>query len=192
MITMASRAISTAMLTQCTLVAGFDVVIGRHFGVDDFYLAYLPLAHVLEFAFEHACLFWGTSLGYGSPRTLFDSSTVNCRGDLRELRPTYMLGVPAVWESVRKALLNAMQAKGPVAKALFWGSLHTKRALVAAGLSLPVVLDSAAFGDAREFTGGRLRFMLTGGGPISEQTQEFLSFVIAPLINGFGLTETMA
>jgi long-chain acyl-CoA synthetase len=177
---------------SCPPVAGFDVVIGRHLSPEDFYLAYLPLAHVLEFAFEHSCLFWGTCIGYGSPKTLFNSSTVGCHGDLRELRPTLMLGVPAVWESIRKAIFQATQNQGLISMTLFWSSLYVKRALIAAGLGLPAILESAAFDGAREFVGGRLRFMLTGGGPISEETQEFLSFAIAPLINGFGLTETMA
>ncbi len=91
-------------------MAGFDVVIGRHFDSDDRYLAYLPLAHVLAFAFEHACLFWGVCLGYGSPRTLFDSSVEGCKGDLCEFCPTYMLGVPAIWEIARKAVINLVEA----------------------------------------------------------------------------------
>lgn len=45
---------------------------------------------------------------------------------------------------------------------------------------------------ASEVVGSRLRLGMSGGGPISPGTQRFLSMVMAPLINGFGLTETMA
>ena len=62
----------------------------------DVLLAYLPLAHVLEFLVENVCLFWGVTLGYGTVRTLTDASVRECQGDIKELRPTLMTGVPAV------------------------------------------------------------------------------------------------
>ncbi|EXJ93246.1 hypothetical protein A1O3_01803 [Capronia epimyces CBS 606.96] len=173
-------------------VAGFDIVLGRHFDNTDRYLAYLPLAHVLEFAFEHCCLFWGVCLGYGSPRTLFDSAVYACKGDLRELRPTYMIGVPAIWETARKAILALVRTFSPGKQAIFWETLEAKKAAIGSGATFSRQQDDTVFFQAREPLGGSLRFMLTGGGPIAEPTQEFLSFVVAPLINGFGLTETMA
>lgn len=166
-------------------------MIGRHFDDDDCYLAHLPLAHVLEFAFEHACLFWGVCLGYGSPRTLFDSSVEGCKGDLRELRPTFMLGVPAIWETVRKAIVTLIAASSPDKQITFWEALGAKKTISGSAI-FPPDQDEAAFCEARDLLGGRLRFMLTGGGPIAEHTQEFISLVVAPLVNGFGLTETMA
>lgn len=174
------------------LVAGFDVAIGRHFDSDDRYLAYLPLAHVLEFAFEHACLFWGVCLGYGSPRTLFDSSVENCKGDLCELRPTYILGVPAIWETARKAIINLIGASNRDRQTIFWEAYESKKKTIGTNATFPVDRDERVFWEARNLLGGRLRFMLSGGGPIAENTQEFMSLVVAPLVNGFGLTETMA
>lgn len=50
--------------------------------------------------FENACLFWGGTMGYASPKTLMDSAVRNCEGDLRAFKPTIMVGVPAVWEAV--------------------------------------------------------------------------------------------
>lgn len=173
-------------------MAGFDDVIGRHFDKNDRYLAYLPLAHVLEFAFEHACLYWGVPLAYGNPRTLFDSSVEGSKGDLRELRPTYMLGVPAIWETVKKEILTMVSASIAERQSQFWNALESKKKNVREGCVFSTEQDDEAFHEARSLLGGHLRFMLTGGGPIAENTQEFISFVIAPLINGFGLTETMA
>ncbi|KAJ3354361.1 long-chain fatty acid-CoA ligase, partial [Kappamyces sp. JEL0680] len=51
----------------------------------DYYLGYLPLAHVLEFLVENFCVFKGVSIGYGSPKTLTDASVRNCKGDIKEL-----------------------------------------------------------------------------------------------------------
>jgi len=59
----------------------------------DTLIAYLPLAHILEFTVEQTCIFRGIKLGYGSPKTLLDSSVRNCLGDIKELKPTLMAGV---------------------------------------------------------------------------------------------------
>lgn len=58
----------------------------------DVYLAYLPLAHILELAAEVTILSAGAQLGYGSPRTLLKNTTP-C-GDIAAVRPTIMAGVP--------------------------------------------------------------------------------------------------
>uniref|UniRef100_A0A0A9GXS7 LACS9 n=1 Tax=Arundo donax TaxID=35708 RepID=A0A0A9GXS7_ARUDO len=43
-------------------------------GRKDVYLAYLPLAHILELAAEAIITAVGASIGYGSPLTLTDTS----------------------------------------------------------------------------------------------------------------------
>jgi hypothetical protein len=49
-------------------------MLDKYVGEGDVLLAYLPLAHVLEFLVENVCLFWGVALGYGTIRTLTDAS----------------------------------------------------------------------------------------------------------------------
>lgn len=39
---------------------------------DDIYIAYLPLAHVLEMTAEISCVSYGCRIGYSSPQTLSD------------------------------------------------------------------------------------------------------------------------
>ena len=83
-------------------VAGVSVVVQPFIGPGDGLLTYLPLAHILEFVFENASLHWGSTMGYGNPKTLSDSSVRNCLGDIKEFKPSVLVGVPAVWESVKK------------------------------------------------------------------------------------------
>jgi len=54
------------------------------------------------------------------------------------------------------------------------------------------VLDAVVFKKIQEATGGRLRICMNGGGPVSKETQRFISMAIAPMISGYGLTETAA
>jgi long-chain acyl-CoA synthetase len=66
-------------------------------------------------------------MGYGSPRTLTDSNCRNCKGDLKELRPTLLVGVPAMWELVKKGITTQVNSGGPLVKAVFWSALYAKQ-----------------------------------------------------------------
>ncbi|KAI9729737.1 MAG: long-chain fatty acid-CoA ligase [Cirrosporium novae-zelandiae] len=173
-------------------IAGVDVVVGNYIGPGDVLLAYLPLAHILEFVFENACIWWGGTMGYGNPKTLSDVSVRNCKGDIRELKPSVIVGVPAVWESVKKGILGKVAQSPALVQKMFWGALATKEFLLRWGLPGSGVLDSLVFKKIKDATGGRLRIALNGGGPIARGTQRFISMSICPMISGYGLTETSA
>jgi len=155
-------------------------------------LTYLPLAHSFEFAIENACLYLGIPMGYGSPKTLSDLSMKNCKGDIKEFKPTILVGVPAVWETIRKGIEGRIEKQNALKKMIFWGALKIKRFLCAWYLPGEGIIDRKVFKIVRDEMGGRLRACLNGAGPISLKTRRFISFVVAPLINGYGLTETTA
>lgn len=146
--------------------------------------------------FENLCLIWGGTMGYGNPRTLSEASVRNCKGDIREFRPTILVGVPAVWETVKKGVLTNLNKNNFVVKSLFWGGMAAKNFLMTTGFPGSNMgawfLDHFIFRKLKEATGGRLRIVMNGGGPISKDTQKFLSMAIAPMISGYGLTETSA
>lgn len=168
------------------------VNVGPYVGPGDSLLAYLPLSHILEYVFENLTMYWGGTLGYGSPKTLSESSVRNCHGDIKEFRPTVMVGVPAVFETVRKGILAQVNKSSALARNLFWGALSAKEFLLSRGLPGSGVLDSVVFKKVKEATGGRLRILMNGGGPVAKDTLKFISYAIAPMISGYGLTETTA
>ena len=173
-------------------IAGVTTIIGQYIGPGDKMLTYLPQAHILEFVFENACLYWGGTMGYGSPKTLSDASVRNCKGDIREFKPTILVGVPAVWESVKKGIIAKVNQSGVVVKNLFWSALAAKSFLMSTGLPGTAILDSVVFKKIKDATGGQLRVCMNGGGPIAKDTQRFISLAITPMIGGYGLTETTA
>lgn len=173
-------------------IAGVTTIIGQYIGPGDRLLTYLPQAHILEFVFENACLYWGGTMGYGSPKTLSDTSVRNCKGDIREFKPTILVGVPAVWESVKKGVIAKVNQSGMVVKNLFWSALAAKSFLMSTGLPGTAILDSVVFKKIKDATGGQLRVCMNGGGPIARDTQRFISLAITPMISGYGLTETTA
>lgn len=135
-------------------------------------------------------------MGYGNPRTLSEGSMRNCKGDIKELKPTILVGVPAVWETVKKGVLGQLSKTSLLVKGLFWGALSVKNFMLSNGVPGSGVgasfLDAVVFKKLKEATGGRLRVVMNGGGPISKDTLQFLSMAIAPMISGYGLTETSA
>jgi long-chain acyl-CoA synthetase len=179
-------------------IAGVDVIVGPYIGPGDGLLTYLPLAHILEYVFESACIFWGGSMGYGHPRTLTDTNLRNSAGDIAEFKPTILVGVPAVWETVKKGIIGKVGKMNPVTRNLFWGALSAKSFMMSNAGYLPLsglgtsIVDTVVFKKIQEATGGRLRICMNGGGPIAKDTQHFISMCIAPMISGYGLTETSA
>lgn len=155
-------------------------------------LAYLPLAHILEMALENLVLYIGGTLGYGNPRTLADSSVKNCAGDMRELRPTVMVGVPQIWETIRKGVMAKLDTSSPLLKNLFWGAFSFKTWMTKNKLPGASIFDNIVFSKVRELTGGRLRFTMNGASGIASSTKHFVSIVLAPMLTGYGLTETCA
>jgi long-chain acyl-CoA synthetase len=131
-------------------------------------------------------------MGYGNPKTLSDSSVRNCKGDIVEFRPSVLVGVPAVWESVKKGIIAKVNSGNPIVKSLFWAAYWLKNNLLHYGLPGAGIIDSIVFKKVKEATGGRLRLCMNGGGPVAKDTQRFISIAITPMINGYGLTETTA
>ncbi|KAM3551026.1 hypothetical protein ARSEF4850_008063 [Beauveria asiatica] len=155
-------------------------------------LAYLPLAHIFEMALENLLMFIGGTVGYGNPRTLSDTSVKNCAGDMRELRPTVMVGVPQVWETVKKGVMAKLESASAIQQSLFWGAFNYKTFMTRNKLPFASIFDSIVFSKVRTLTGGRLRFTMNGASGISEGTKHFLSLVLGPMLVGYGLTETCA
>lgn len=171
-------------------MAGVQSVVAPYIGPSDALLTYLPQAHIVEFMFENVCLFWGGTMGYGNPKTLSDTSVRNCKGDIREFKPTVLIGVPAVWESIKKGIIAKVNSGSFVVRNMFWGAMSLKQTLLSTGLPGAGVLDAVVFKKLKDATGGRLRIAFNGGGPIAEDTVKFISYAVTPMISGYGMTET--
>ncbi|KAK5994974.1 Acyl-CoA synthetase FUM16 [Cladobotryum mycophilum] len=173
-------------------ITGLRTCVGETISDKEVILAYLPLAHIFEMALENLVLLIGGTLGYGNPRTLVDSSMKNCAGDMRELRPTVLVGVPQVWETVKKGVMAKLETSSPLLKSVFWAAFNFKAFMAKKRLPGASIFDGIVFSKVRELTGGRLRFTMNGASGISDGTKNFLSLVLAPMLVGYGLTETCA
>ncbi|CAL5098117.1 unnamed protein product [Urochloa decumbens] len=191
------------MMTHRNVLATLSAVmtIVPALGSKDIYLAYLPLAHILELAAEALMAAVGASIGYGSPLTLTDTSNKikkGTLGDASALKPTLMTAVPAILDRVRDGVRKKVDATGGVAKKLFDIGYNRRLAAIngswlgAWGLE-KLLWDTLVFGKVRAILGGKIRFVLSGGAPLSGDTQRFINICLgAPIGQGYGLTETCA
>ncbi|KAF8331842.1 long-chain-fatty-acid-CoA-ligase [Cantharellus anzutake] len=178
------------MLTHANIISAVGAVIkhlGHRLHSNDFFLAFLPLAHILEYVTELSLFYLGMTTGYGKIKTLTDASVRNCQGDIGAFRPTLMVGVPAVWEAIRKGVLGKVNKSGVISKAVFHAAYTLKKNKVPL---LSAVADAIVFSKVRAQTGGRLRLALCGGAALSHETQEFLSVSIVTVLQGYGMTES--
>lgn len=102
-----------------------------------------------------------------------------------------MVGVPAVWELIRKGILSKVKAGGSIKSAVFNGAVSAKK-YFGRGSIIGKVTDSVVFSAVAAGTGGRLKYAMSGGAGISRETQEFLSTALVMIIQGYGSTESTA
>jgi long-chain acyl-CoA synthetase len=172
------------VITHANLIASVGAVytlLGHHLTPEDTYLAYLPLAHNLEYIVELCMLFVGMPTGFGRIKTLTDASVRNCEGDIKKFRPSIMVGVPAVWETIRKGIVGKVESGGTIRSSLFKGAVEMKKRNTP---GLAKLADSVVLSSVRAATGGRLRIAMSGGAAISRETQEFLSVALVMLLQG--------
>ncbi|KAI0032135.1 long-chain-fatty-acid-CoA-ligase [Vararia minispora EC-137] len=178
------------VIKHSNLIAAIGAIytlFGHEINSNDVFLAFLPLAHILEYIVELCFVFIGMTQGYGRVKTLTDTSVRNCVGDIKALRPTIMVAVPAVWELIRKGIMAQINAGSSLTKSVFHGAMTIKKNQVPV---MKNVVDSVVFNKIRQATGGRLRLALSGGAALSKETQEFLSLALVTLLQGYGMTES--
>lgn len=165
-------------------------------GCEDVYIAYLPLAHILEMSAEMLCFSMGGRVGYSNPRTLNGDG---CRGpdgqplgDIAALAPSIMAAVPAILDKIRAGIEGQITKGPPALQVAFKIAMHLKRRAYMAGKPSPV-LDKVIFKKVQMKFGGNLKLMLSGGAPLSKDTQMFINLTLGvPVLQGYGLTETCA
>jgi long-chain acyl-CoA synthetase len=173
-------------------VASPDKIVGGLKPSEDCYMAYLPLAHIMELTCEMMFYCAGVRVGYSSPLTLTDKSpkvAKGQRGDIVLVKPTILVAVPLVLERVYKGIIASMAAKGPVFFDIFNCIYEYKKYWLRKGFDTPLC-NALIFKKLKGALGGRVKVMLAGGAPLANGVNEFFKICICPEVTiGYGLTE---
>lgn len=186
------------MISHASLLAGMAGVTSRvqpGISEKDVYVGYLPLAHVLELIAETSILAHGACIGYSSALTLSDQSSKikkGTKGDLSVLRPTLMAAVPAIMDRIRHNVMEKVKEGPHLLQVFFSFAYNYKLKQLLLGYDTPL-LNKFIFSKMRSLLGGRVRQIISGGAPLSEDTQYFMNVCFCcPVGQGYGLTETCA
>jgi long-chain acyl-CoA synthetase len=161
--------------------------------VGDEALSMLPLSHIFERMVAYTLFHAGVVINY--------AESIEALGaNLQEVKPTIMLSVPRVYEKVyARVLENALSGSAVKRKIFFWAkhvgdawATHTLAGLpIPGGLGLQKTLaDKLVFSKVRARTGGRIKFFVSGGAPLSAEIGRFFIGAGLPIAEGYGLTET--
>jgi long-chain acyl-CoA synthetase len=164
-------------------------------GEDDEQLLFLPMAHIFAKILE-----W-TSIAKGC-RIAFAESIAKIKDNLSEVRPTFMCAVPRVLEKVYLGILGNRNAAPPTKQRIFDWAFSVGRQVskykqrhqpVPLGLTLKNrIATRLVFGKIQAVLGGRIRFLVSGGAPLSREIAEFFHAAGVLILEGYGLTETTA
>ncbi|KAJ9091805.1 hypothetical protein QFC20_007535 [Naganishia adeliensis] len=177
------------MLTHDNIIcslAGTRTLLEPLFRDDDLFLAFLPLAHILELLVEMTFYFCGVPVAYGTVKTLTNESVRKCQGDLASFKPTIIVGVPAIYELIRKGMVKKIHESPALVQQVFNLAYVMKKNVPLVG----GILDKAVFAKVKQATGGKLRLAMNGGAALSRATQEFLTTTLVTMLQGYGATET--
>ncbi len=156
-------------------------------------LSFLPLSHVLERTSTFLCLYKGVSIAYAE-------SVEAVAENLVEVRPTIMVSVPRFFEKVYARVMDQILAASKLRRIIFMWAIRTGRRYAAKTIAGEPVSRRLAFrrGLAARLvytkitarTGGRIKFFVSGGAPLSRDIAEFFYALGLIVLPGYGLTET--
>ncbi|MFO7981269.1 MAG: long-chain fatty acid--CoA ligase [Candidatus Aminicenantes bacterium] len=163
------------------------------FTAKDTVLSFLPLSHVLERMVTFTYLYKGCSIAYAE-------SIETVAENLLEVKPHIMVSVPRVFEKIyAKVMDNVLEGSALKRKIFFWsvkiGKLYAQKELnkekIPKWLSFRRnVAEKLVFSKIVSRTGGRVRFFVSGGAPLSKDIAEFFYGMGLVVLEGYGLTES--
>ena len=156
-------------------------------------LLFLPLAHCFARYIQYVAIGSHGVVGY-------ISSAKRLLADLRGFKPTYLLGVPRVFEKVYNAASQKAGAgmKGRIfakaaATAREWSHAQQEGNGFSASLRMRhAMYDRLIYRTIMGVFGGHCEYAVSGGAPLDGAIAHFFNGVGLPLLEGYGMTETCA
>jgi long-chain acyl-CoA synthetase len=103
-----------------------------------------------------------------------------------------MCAVPRIYDTIKKGALEKVNGGGKLTKWIFETALKAKKVAAKNGRDTPL-WNLLVFNKFKENLGGRTTRLISGGAPLSAESQEFLRLAFgAVVVQGYGLTETCA
>jgi long-chain acyl-CoA synthetase len=183
-----------AMLTHGNITS--NVVAVREnvpFQAGDVALSILPLSHILERMVDYLYLYKGGTIAY--------AENVNKVADnLQEIRPQFFAAVPRLFEKMRMRIMDNVATAPAARQKIFHWALkvgeerlpyRVERKPMPAGLKIKsAIADKLVFSKILDRLGGKVKYVVSGGAPLSQELAAFFIGAGVEILEGYGLTET--
>ena len=156
-------------------------------------MSILPLSHILERTADYAYLYKGAVIAYAE-------SVVKVGENLQEVKPDVFAAVPRLFEKMRAKIMDGVATQPASKQKIFrWALKIAEERLPyrVTGKSMPLglsirstIADKLVFKKIMQRLGGRVKYVLSGGAPLSPELAAFFIGAGLEILEGYGLTET--
>ncbi|ORM40371.1 Long-chain-fatty-acid--CoA ligase 1 [Babesia sp. Xinjiang] len=152
------------------------------------HISYLPMAHLFEKNFVNATYYFGGCIG------LYSGDIKKLLDDVQEMKPTFFLGVPRLFQRIHDRVMAGVLAKSAIVRGLFNMGLTAKiNRLDNHGIYTHSLWDKLVFNKLKKLLGGQVRWMLVGSSSMNPVIIKRLRAIFGvPLLWGYSLTEGCA
>ncbi len=182
------------LTTHAALVANVDMgPVALGLSPSDCTISFLPSAHIAQRVVIELL-----PIGMGVP-VWFSESLAKLPSEMKNIRPTFLLAPPRVWERIFASVNAEVKKKSALARKLFHGAVGLGAEvarLSEEGKPAPKWMQNTlklaerlVFSKIRARLGGRLRIAASGAAPLGKELGRFYAAIGMPLIEGYGLTE---
>ncbi len=187
------------MLTQSNLLSITDAAYDSFKDelTDEVMLSFLPLSH----GYARIADFY-VPIYHAKGVQAIAESIDKVADNLKEIKPTMFVSVPRVYEKVYGKIISQVEADKPMKRKIFYWAVSVGRAAapyLMENKPLPLFLSlkyklagKLVFKKIKQAVGGRLKFAISGGAPLSKELGEFFFALGIKIVEGYGLTETSA
>lgn len=187
-----------AVITQhalTTMLLNVEKTIKASFTSADKTLTFLPLSHVIGRCDSMLPLVFGW-------QSVYAEGIDKIIDNIQVVKPTIMLSVPRIFEKIYTKVNEQIESGSLVEKQAFkWAIKIAEKYFAKIDKDLsPSALDMIEYQLAYKLVfskiynrfGGKIRYFVSGGAPLSPQIIKFLRYANLTILEGYGLTETIA
>lgn len=182
------------LVTHNAIVSNIDTApIILPIGPKDRTIVFLPSAHIAQ-----RVVLQMVPMRMGTP-VWFSESLAKLPGELKSIRPTFLLAPPRVWERVYASIGAEIRKRSGAARRLFGAAVGVgaeAARLRQQGKPVPALMraslkmfDRLVYSKIRQRLGGELKIAASGAAPLAKDLADFFAAIGMPLVEGYGLTE---
>jgi len=182
------------MLSHKNFISDLEMgAISTHPDPNEVSVTYLPLSHSFTRLVEHfGMILYGATLSFCPDPHLLAKSML-------DFRPTSMIGVPYVFETMYRTIRTEIEKMSPKIQKIFWNAVNIGKKVAAEieqgrrpslGLKIKFgIVKKLILNQIKKRFGGRIRHFLSGSAPLNPETAKFFYAIGIPVYEGYGLTE---